>query len=640
MPTRAVRRWAGAAVVVCTLSLPAAGQKNLAGAAQTKLALERLNVVASMLLIAAHPDDENAALLAYMAKGRKVRAAYLSLTRGDGGQNLIGSEQGELLGVIRTQEMLAARRIDGAEQYFTRAIDFGFSKSAEETFEKWGHDAILADVVWVIRRYRPDVIFGGVGAGHGHHQAAAILAREAFRAAADKTCFPEQLRWVEPWQAKRLIGGGFGGGRIYGGQPGIRVDTGEFNPWLGYSYSEIAGMSRSMHKSQGVGAPERRGSALSVMPVLDGAPAVSDAFEGIDTTWGRLPGGAAAGVILAEASRTFVPEEPWKTIPLLLKARPLIAAIGDPWAALKITELDEAVAMCAGLYLDAAADRGSVTPGESLQVNLEATNRSRFPLAFKSVTIEGVPGAPTEETGGEPLVYNQPLRRALTVRIPADQPYSQPYWLRKPPQGHAFVVEDQLLVGMAETPPVLQARIRLQADGQDMEFVRPVVRRYVDRVEGETTSPIAVVPPVAVSLSDTVFLFPGAGPKTLEARLISNVANTAGEVRLEASQGWLVQPAAAAFQLAVSGEETSISFTVTPTAGASMGEARAVAIVGGRSVANGVLVLAHEGIPPQTVFPPSTARLVQSDVRTLATKIGYVMGAGDEVPAALRQIGC
>ncbi len=636
---RAARRWASAAAVICLLSLPAAGQKDLSGAARTKLALERLNVVGSMLLIAAHPDDENAALLAYMAKGRKVRSAYLSLTRGDGGQNLIGSEQGELLGVIRTQEMLAARRIDGAEQFFTRAIDFGFSKSAEETFEKWGREAILGDVVWIIRRYRPDVIFGGVGAGHGHHQAAAILGREAFLAAADKRRFPEQLKWVEPWQAKRLIGGGFGPGRgAAGNQAGIRMDTGEYNPWLGYSYGEIAGMSRSMHKSQGVGAPERRGSAVSVMSVLDGAPAASDAFEGIDTTWNRLPGGAAVAAILAEAARTFIPEAPEKTIPLLLKARPLIAAIKDPWAALKIAELDEAVALCAGLYLDAATERHMTTPGESLTVNLEATNRSRFPLSLKSVTLEGMAGP--ADTAAQPLAYNQPLRRALTVRVPENQPYSQPYWLRQPSNGLTFAIDDPLLVGMAETPPVLQARVRIQADSQELEFVRPVVRRYVDRVDGETTRPLVVAPPVALRLPDSVFLFPDAKPKIVEVQVASNVEKAEGEVRLEVPQGWRVQPGSAAFRLASLGEEVALSFTLTPPAGGFTGEVRAVAAVGGRNVSSGVRVIAHEGIPPQTVFPPASARLIRADVRTLATRIGYVMGAGDEVPAALRQIGC
>ena len=641
---RRARRWAGAALVLCLFPVSAPPQKNLAGAVETKLALERLNVLGSLLLMGAHPDDENAALLAYLARGRKARAAYLALTRGDGGQNLIGSEKGELLGLIRTQELLGARRIDGGEQYFTRAVDFGFSKTADETFQKWGHDTILGDVVWTVRRFRPDVMVVGGSSGHGHHQASGILAHEAFTAAADKTRFPEQLRWVEPWQAKRLVAGGFGGGPGRGGAGGspqdIRMDTGEYNPLLGFSYTEIAGMSRSMHKTQGVGAPERRGAAVSSMSVVAGEPATGDMFTGIDITWNRLPGGAAVAPILRQAADTFIPEQPEKTIPLLLKARPLVAAIKDPWAVLKLQELDQAVALCAGLYLDASTDRYAVTPGESLQVNFEATNRSRFPLAITGVKLEGVAGAPAEEFAPVTLAYNQPDRRSLRVTIPPDQPYSQPYWLRKPNNGFVYVVEDQQLVGQAETPPVLRARIRIQAGSEEIEFTRPVVRRYVDRVEGETTRPLVVAPPVAVSVSDPILMFPDAKAKQVEVLLRSNVAGPAGELRLEAPQGWRIQPASAPFRLTAANAEAALSFTISPPTGAATGELHAVARMNGREISSDMRVINYEGIPPQTVFPPSTARLVRADVRILARRVGYVMGAGDEVPRALEQLGC
>jgi len=637
-------RLACAALVVCLSQVPAPAQKNLAGAVRTQLALEKLNVLGSVLTIGAHPDDENAALLAYLARGRRARAAYLALTRGDGGQNLIGSEQGELLGLVRTQELLAARRIDGGEQFFTRAVDFGFSKTAEETFEKWGHDPILADVVWTIRRFRPDVIVAGIGAGHGHHQASGILGREAYTAAADKTRFPEQLRWVEPWQAKRLVSGGFrpGPGPAAGGgaASGIRMDTGEFDPLLGYSYTEIAGMSRSMHRTQGMGAPERRGPSNASLSVVAGEPARGDIFDGIDTTWNRLPGGAAVAKILEEAARTFLPEQPEKTIPLLVKAHPLIAAMKDPWATLKLQELDEAVALCAGLYLDASTDRYAVVPGEVLQVNFEATNRSRFPLALKGVRLEGMTGAPAQEFAPVTLAYNQPDRRSLRMTIPQDQPYSQPYWLQKPGNGFTYIVEDQQLVGLPESPPVLRARIRIQAGSEDIEFIRPVVRRYVDRVAGETSRPLVVVPPVAVSIAEPVVMFPDAKPKTVEVLLRSNAAGVSGGLGLEAPQGWRVQPGPSPFRIAATGEETTLSFTVTPPAGSARGQLRAIAKVSGREISSGLLVIEYPDNTPQTVFPPSTAVLVRTDVRTLARRVGYVMGAGDEAPRALGQLGC
>ena len=626
--------------LLCLLQAPAPAQRNLAGAVQTKLALERLKVVGSVLMIGAHPDDENTALLAYLARGRKARAAYLSLTRGDGGQNLIGSEQGELLGLVRTQELLAARRIDGAEQFFTRAVDFGFSKTAEETFAKWGHDAILADVVWTIRRFRPDVFVVGIGAGHGHHQASGILGREAVAAAADKTRFPEQLRWVEPWQIRRVVSGGYGPGGGGGAPQGIRIDTGEFDPLLGYSYSEIAGMSRSMHRSQGMGAPERRGASSASLTVTAGEPATRDIFDGIDTTWNRLPGGAPVTKILEEAAGTFVPEQPEKVIPLLLKARPLVAAIKDPWAVLKLQELNEAIALCAGLYLAASTDRHAVVPGESLQVSFEVINRSRVPMSLVGVRLEGMAGAPAEEFSPATLAYNQPDRRSLKITIPQEQAYSQPYWLRKPGNGFTYVIEDQELVGLPETPPVLQARIRIQAGSEQIDFIRPVVRRYVDRVAGETTRPLVVVPPVAVSISEPVVMFPDTKAKTVEVLLRSNAAGVSGETRLEAPQGWRTQPASAPFRIAAAGEETSLSFTVTPPAGPTRARLRATAKVGGHEISSGMEVIEYPDNAPQTIFPPSTALLVRADARTLARKVGYVMGAGDEVPRALRQLGC
>jgi hypothetical protein len=631
------------ALVLCLLPVPSPAQKNLAGAVQTKVALERLTVLGSVLTIGAHPDDENAALLAYVARGRKARAAYLSLTRGDGGQNLIGSEQGELLGLVRTQELLAARRIDGGEQFFTRAIDFGFSKTAEETFAKWGHDAILADVVWTFRRFRPDVLVIGGSAGHGHHQASGILGREAVAAAADQTRFPEQLRWVEPWQVRRVLSGGFGGARPGpggGDQQGIRIDTGEFDPLLGFSYSEIAGMSRSMHRTQGMGAPERRGASSSSLAVVAGEPATGDIFTGIDTTWNRVPGGAPVGKILEEAARTFVPEQPERTLPLLLKARPLVAAIKDPWAAVKLRELSEAIALCAGLYLEASTDRHALVPGDAIQVNFEAINRSRFPLALKAVRLEGMAGAPAQEFAPVPLAYNQPDRRSLKITIPQDQAYSQPYWLQKPNTGFTYVIDDQQLVGVPETPPVLRARISIQAGSEEIDFIRPVVRRYVDRVAGETSRPLVVVPPVAVSVSEPVVVFPDTKPKTIDVLLRSNAAGVSGDLGLQAPQGWRVQPGSSAFRIAGPGEETTLSFTVTPPTAAARGQLRAVAKVGGREISSGMHVIEYPDNAPQTVFPPAAAVLVRTDVRTLARKVGYVMGAGDEVPRALRQLGC
>jgi hypothetical protein len=634
--------WAGIlgfVVVAVVAGVPVPAQRNIAGAVRTRLALEALNVVGNALMIGAHPDDENTALLAYLARGRHVRAAYLAATRGEGGQNLIGSEQGELLGLIRTQELLAARRIDGAEQYFTRAVDFGFSKTAQETLTKWNRDQVLADIVWNIRRFRPDVIIiqhtGTSSDGHGNHQAVGILGREAFAAAADKSRFPEQLRFVEPWQARRMLGRGGGPG----GGP-IALDTGEFDPVLGFSYSEIAGMSRSMHKSQGMGAPEQRGASRSVLSLVAGEPAGGDMFDGIDLTWNRLPGGAAAGRILDEALHAFQPDEPEKIIPLLAKARPMVAAIPGPQAALKLKELDEAIALCAGLWLDATADRHAVVPGGAFQVSIEAINRSKAALSLAGVRLEGMSDDGWSMDKPAPLAYNEALRHSMKVTAPMGQSYSQPYWLQKPRSGDTYIVENQQLIGLAETPAALRALFTISAGPVTITLERPVVRRFVDRVDGETSRPLVVVPAVSISIPEQALIFPDAKSKAVEVILHSNSAGVAGDLSLAAPPGWTVEPASVPFRIADADEQTSLNFSITPPARSAAARLRAAARVAGVDISSDMQVIAYPGYPIQTVFPPAQAKLVRADIRNLAKKVGYIMGAGDEVPGALRQMGC
>src|SRR5215467_13371374 len=342
---------------------PVEAQRDLSGTAEVEQTLQNLNVLGSALMIGAHPDDENTAVLAYLARGRHVRTGYLSLTRGEGGQNLIGSEQGDLLGLIRTQELLAARRIDGAQQFFSRAIDFGYTKTAAETLAKWGHDRILSDVVWTIRRFRPDIIilrFSGTARdGHGQHQVSAILGKEAFSAAADPKRFPEQLQYVQPWRAKRVFWNVFRFTREQEQEASriknrIDIDVGDYDPVLGKSYAEIAGISRSMHRSQGMGAPERRGSAPESFAVVAGDPAEKDLFDGVDLTWNRLAGGAKVGHLIANAIAKLDPLNPDRIIPDLLAARGVIQYLGNKD---KLRQIDEAIALCAGLWVDATADR-------------------------------------------------------------------------------------------------------------------------------------------------------------------------------------------------------------------------------------------------------------------------------------------
>ncbi len=625
-------------LIVLSVFRPARAEPRWSGTPEIEQALARLNVLGSVLMIAAHPDDENNLLLAWFARGRHYRTAYLSATRGEGGQNLIGPELGVELGLIRTQELLAARRIDGALQFFTRAVDFGFSKSAEETLATWGRERILSDIVWVIRHYRPDVItmtFSGTPRdGHGHHQASGMLAREAFAAAADPTRFPEQLSRVQPWRARRLVH------HPYFQQPGpgaIRVDGGQFNPVLGHSYAEIAGMSRSMHRSQAMGSAQPKGPAQRHFVVVAGEPAARDIFEGIDTTWGRVPGGAEAGRILAAAARGFDPHNPAATIPALLEARAAVAALRHPWAEIKLAEIDNAVALCAGLWLDVQADRWDITPGSQLPVRLTALNRSGFPLTLAAVELEGL-GPRTTENANAPLPNNQPFTREIQRPVPADQPYSQPYWLLRPHRGGAYEVADPQLIGLPENPPVLTARFLIRAGGQELRITRPARFRYIDPVYGERYRPVVVVPPVTVDLPQDVLVFPTAGRRALPVEAAAAGAQTEGAARVETSAGWSASPATLPFRGAP-GERQSLAFEITPPAHPGQGKARVSAEAAGTTVNLGMRVIDYPHIPPQVWFPPAEARLVRADIRLTARKIGYIMGAGDEMPAALRQLG-
>jgi LmbE family N-acetylglucosaminyl deacetylase len=633
--------------VVTLLGLiPLRAQQPFSGAPSLEQRLHRLNELGTVLMIAAHPDDERTAVLAYFARGRYMRTAYLSLTRGEGGQNLIGSEQGAALGIIRTQELLDAREIDGAEQFFTRAIDFGFTKTAAETMQKWGHDRILSDVVWVVRRYRPDVVilcFSGTSRdGHGQHQASAILGREGVEAAGDPGKFPEQLQYVQPWRVKRLVSASWAGGaRGPGGQAPQRAgeaDTGGFNPVLGYSYDELAVLSRSMHHSQGTGAMRRPGPSTTSFELLSGPPASKDLFEGIDTTWNRMAGGAGVGPILEAAIRDFDPAHPARIIPQLVKARPLIAAIDDPLAKIKLAELDEATAALAGLFVEAQAPQPDVSPGGDLAVNLTVLNRSTADVTFEAARFEGFwnEAAPQE---AKKLGYNQSVTVSFTRPVPAGQPYSQPYWLEKPPVGDCYTVEDPRLIGLPDPPPPLRAVVRLTIAGSPVELVRPVRNRYADRALGERVRPLAIVPSVAVNMPNSVELFPSGAPRKIMVALRANRGNAAGEVKLSLPAGWKAEPASQPFRIAVSGEQEEVGFTVTPPGGETVARMRAVASVAGREIASGMDVIAYPHIPTQTLFPPAEAKLVRSDIQVTARKVGYIMGAGDEMPDALRQLG-
>jgi LmbE family N-acetylglucosaminyl deacetylase len=630
--------------------------REIMDAARLRVALHRLQVTGSVLFVGAHPDDENTAFLSYCASGRGVRTAYLSLTRGDGGQNLIGKETGQALGVIRTQELLGARRIDGAEQFFTRALDFGFSKNSDETLEIWGRERILADVVYVIRRFQPDVIVNrfppDARAGHGHHTASAILSAEAFRAAADPSRFPEQLATAGVWQAKRLVWNVFRPGtelRDPKLPPLITVDLGAYDPLLGRAYTEIAGLSRSMHKSQGFGAPERRGSIPNVFDHVAGDAAAGDLFDGVELTWKRAPGGDKVMALLARAERSFDPQNPAAIVPLLLEAHAAIQALPRaPWIQAKERELAETIRSAAGMWVEAVAAQSSAQPGGSVRVAVAVLNRSSLPLTLDRVelpfdaaalitaadSLARAAGAPV------PLPPNRTVTAQGTVRLPADTPLSQPYWLRLPGLAGSSEVADPSEIGLPENPPVLTVRLALGLSGAQLSIDVPVVYRSVDPVQGERYRALEVAPRVTVRLDQGVYVFPDA--KSREVRLTVESADSTVDravAKLVLPPGWRSAPAEAEVRFAAGDREKSVRFVVSPGADATSAKLSAEALAGGERFKRGLERIDHPHIPVQTLFPLAEARLVRVDIRRAGESIGYLMGSGDQVPDALRQMG-
>jgi LmbE family N-acetylglucosaminyl deacetylase len=601
-------------------------------------ALARLEVAGSALYVAAHPDDENTALLAWLTHVRGVRTGYLSMTRGDGGQNLLGQEFGAPLGVIRTQELLAARRLDGAEQMFTRALDFGFSKNAEETLDFWNHDSILADVVWAIRRFRPDVIITRFPpdstAGHGHHTASAMLAEEAFAAAADPKRFPEQLDRVKPWQARRLLWNVF---TPAAGAPidstWLVADVGAYDPLLGRSMSEIAGLSRSNHKSQGFGAPERRGSLRQYLVSRAGAPARRDLFEGMDVTWKRYRNGAAVASAIAQARSQLDPAHPEASLPRLAKALAAMRALdSDPLVERKRAELEWVMASCAGLWLEAVATRPSATPGATITVATSAL--ARGPAA---VTLESVAVGAARNDSARPLAVNRATADTLRVTLAPDAPITQPYWLRQPASRGRFVVPDRDDLGRPDNRPALTAAFRVRIAGESIVFELPVAYRWIDSVQGERWRMLEVSPPVTLKLDRPFLLFPDATARAVRVTVRANQAGASGAVKLAAPAGYRIDPASAAFTIEREGQEQSVSFTVTP--GTASGTLTATASVNGASWSLATQTIDYPHIPVQTLFPPAEMRLVRTDLKAPSARVGYLAGSGDVLPEALRQMG-
>lgn len=637
--------------IAMTLLAMATGQATPApeakNSSEIRLALEKLNVLGRALYVAAHPDDENTGLISYWANGALYDAAYLSMTRGDGGQNLIGPELREQLGVIRTQELLAARRIDHGQQFFTRANDFGFSKSVEETLRIWDRDKILADTVWAIRSFRPDVIATRFSPEdmetHGHHTASAQLALEAFSAAADPKRYPEQLKFVEPWQATRILWNTsefFFRARNIPFDPAglVLIEAGGYQPLLGRSFPEISSASRTMHKSQGFGVSIERGPRREYFKLLAGKPAEGgDLFSGIDTTWSRHPTARPIPQKIGALLAAYDATKPAKSVPALLELRQMVDSLGDGfWAKEKLGEVDRLIAACLGLHLDAIADRAEAQPGSPLNLQVEAINRSDVPVKLKSINALG-----EKQAVDTALAPNELLTRKITLQVPNDLPFTQPYWLREQGTEGTFGVKDQRLIGRPENPPPFPVEVTLEIAGQEIQFELEPRFRRVDRVEGETTRPLVIAPPVFVELPRPVFVFGNTQPKTVNVRVIASADHVKGSVALEAPDGWMVEPSSEPVELFGAESETTCVFKLTPPSKGGEATLRAVTLSteGVRSPAFTRQRIEYPHIEPQTLISPAQAQVVRAQIENRAPRVAYLPGAGDAIPESLREIG-
>lgn len=610
--------------------------------------IKKLNVLGSVLYIAAHPDDENTLMLSYLSKDQLVRTGYLSLTRGDGGQNLIGAEQGYNIGVIRTQELLAARRIDGAQQFFSRAYDFGFSKTRDETLNFWDKDKVLGDVIWMIRKFQPDVIITRFPpdprAGHGHHQTSAFLAEQGFSLAADPKSYPDQLKFVKPWQAKRLVWNTYTPGFTNNKPteektPFIPIEIGGYNAVLGKSYTEIAAESRSQHKSQGFGSAPQRGSRLDYLLHTAGVPARETLFDDVDLTWKRVKGGEKVQALVTNVIKNFKAEKASASIPDLLKINTELNKLDSAniYVKTKKDEIRELIAQCAGLWFESNPTDFSAVAGDSVDVNITLVKRSDYLVKLVSLRWLGQFSTPISTVAIPP---NQLDVYKAKSKLPADLPISQPYWLEKPIDKGVFQIEKQQDIGFPENRPKTVTEFVFEIDGQRFTFVKPWIFKYTDPAEGEIYRPFEIRPAVTTTITEPVFIFPSLEPKTVTIIVEAQRKNVKGSVKPEIPAGWKSVPESAEFDLKGKYQQQYFSFIITPPANNQEAKLKAIATVDGQMFDKSVKTIAYQHIPSQTIFPVSEAKLAKIDVKTTVKNIGYIAGAGDDVPTALRQMDC
>ena len=635
---------------LCLLPVLASAQKPAKPtAAELHQAIKKLNVLGTVLYVAAHPDDENQRFISYCANEKLFDVTYLSLTRGDGGQNLIGPEIREQLGVLRTEELLMARSIDGGKQRFSRANDFGFSKNPDETLRIWNRDAVLSDVVWAFREVQPDIVVNRFANDkkfdtHGHHTSSAILSVEAFDLAGQATAYPEQLKYTQVWQPRRQFFNTswwfYGGKEVFDKMDKsnlFSLDLGVYLPLKGKSNTELASEARSMHRCQGFGSLSTRGESVDWFDFLKGdRPKTADLFDGINTTWTRVAGGEKIGKLLHQVDVNYRDDNPAASVPDLLRAMAMIKALPEShWRTVKLAAIKSVIRNCLGLYLEATTSESAVAPGETVRIKLEAINRSNLAVQLTGWSI--LPGL-FDTLPAKNLVTNQDYTYEKTARIPSATPFTAPYWLTQPFAYGMYTVDDQTLRGLPETPRFASVHWSFTVNGEPLDLDTEVAFKSEESAIGEVWQPFEILPPVTAAFDEQAYIFSG---QTRQVNVTVRAGRDAinANLALAVPSGWQVQPANVAVTLAKRGESKTFHFSVMPAMTAN-GQMHAVVTLEGQAYSQRLVTIRYDHIPQQSVLLDNSVNANNITVQTKATQVGYYMGAGDDVPAALRQLGC
>ncbi|MBX2906436.1 MAG: PIG-L family deacetylase [Taibaiella sp.] len=598
--------------------------------------LRQLNNLVSVLYVAAHPDDENTRLLAYMVNDKHIRTAYLSLTRGDGGQNLLGSEQGEALGLIRTHELMEARKIDGAEQFFTRAVDFGFSKSYEETFKHWPKAVLADDAIRVIRRFRPDVVIcrfpPDTNAGHGQHAASAIIAEMAFNDAGNKTQYTDHFKYYDAWQPKRLLFNSFRfGSRNTTSEDQFKMQVGQFVPTLGMGVGELAGQSRSVHKSQGAGTPSVPGVQTEYFKLVAGEPFKSSIFEGIETTWKRV-GRPDIGDSVASLIARYDFNRPDLLLPSLFRVRRMIAEVKDPyWRSLKTEEINRLIQHCAGVMVEVTTKQPVAAKGELVPFTAKIIARSATPIILRKIGWRNGDTTMDVRLGFDSLVTLEHLEI-----IRANEKVTQPYWLEFNANNDLYYMPLDTAAGLPETPNGLVVPITLLVGGETMTIDVPLSYKRLDPVKGDVVEQLRIVPDLTIEFTDKIIVAKEDGSCKISARLHAYADLNGLNLRMASDKSGVLLEA---FITMKKGADSLLTFSVPAGRGPSAERDMYVVPVAGVPDMGTLNLIQYDHLPTLQYFSKPFTRVIAPSWKSTARKIGYLEGAGDKVAEVLRQAG-